>query len=403
MSVKSFGKILGLFTLALLPACGSAGDVDESVATSQEELRCQRPIATAHKFMELDLPFPAGIAGDEDVVFVGSPFEGRVVAYSRKQRRPVGELPAPSSGFILPFIMKSVSDGRVAVLDAGGFPDPGSTEPTVPVVYEYQYSLGRKPGSFQANLVRSIPFDAGPVGFAEDAVQLPDGRYLVNDAVLGTIWVADTDGTVRLALGPQDFDLNNAIPETVFCPTMPLVHVGGIPFLFTNSSIPGITGMDVRFGKLYFSSSCAGAVYSIPLASLFDDREPWERADDIQLVSAKPAGVAVEQLLGVTFNPFAPSEPYLYAADSLQLRVIRIDVHTGERQVVADDSRLLNFPSSLAFVPGPGKGHGPSTLLVVSNQQHRSPLLNDAISEEMLTPPYLATEIKILPTPRGRW
>jgi hypothetical protein len=391
-----------MLTLAFLPACGSAGEVDESVATSVEELRCERPIATAREFMELDLVFPAGIAGDEDVVFVGSPFEGRVVAYSRKLRRPIGELPAPTQGFILPFIMKSVSDGTVAVLDAGGFPDPGSTEPTVPVVYEYQYSMGRRPSSFQAQLVRSIPFDAGPVGFAEDAVKLPDGRYLVNDAVLGTIWVADTDGTVSLALGPQGFDLSNAIPETVFCPTMPVVQVGGIPFLFTNSSVPGITGMDVRFGNLYFSSSCAGAVYSIPLASLFDDREPWERAEDIQLVSAKPAGVAVEQLLGVTFNPFAPHEPYLYAADSLQLRVIRIDVRTGERQVVADDPRLLNFPSSLAFVPSPGRGFGPSTLLVVSNQQHRSPLLNDAISEDLLQPPYLATEIKILPSPRWR-
>lgn len=442
MSKRLCGTIFGILGLAFLPACGAVADSEESIATTVEELGCghpgspghhhphppghhphppghhhppapppppppppkpAKPIATAHKYLELDLPFPAGVAGDEEVVFIGSPFEGRVVAYSRKNRKLLGDLPTPPGGFQLPFIMKSVQNDRVAVLDAGGFPDPTSGIPTVPVVYEYTYTLGKK-DSFQATLVRSIAFDAGPIGFAEDALQLDDGRYLLTDAVLGSIWVADGPGNVRLVLGPEDLDLANAIPETAFCPTMPLIYVQGIPFLFTDSTIPGIAGLAARNGMLYFSSPCAGAVFSIPLDSLFDDRLPHERAADIQLVSPKPSHIAVEQLLNITFNPFEPDEPYLYAADSLQLQVIRIDIRTGERQVVANDPKLLNFPSSLAFVPGPGKGKGkggPSTLLVVSNQQHRNPLLNDAISEPIIQEPYLATEIKILPTPHG--
>ncbi len=398
MSERLCGVVLGFLGLAFLPACGGVADTEESIATTVEELGCEPPIATAHEYMELDLVFPAGVAGDDEAIFVGSPFEGRVVAYSRELRQPMGDLPPPPEGFVLPYIMKSVMDGRVAVMDAGGFPDPTSGA-TVPVVYEYSYTMGEGPDTFQAQLVRAIPFDAGPIVFAEDAIQLEDGSYLLDDTVLGSIWAADPSGNVRLVLGPEDFDLANAIPETAFCTTMPLIHVGDIPFLFTDTTIPGIGGMAARGGNLYFSSACAGAVFSIPLASLFDDREPWERAADIELVSAKPAGVAVEQLLGTTFNPFKPNDPYLYAADSLQLRVIRIDVRTGEREVVADDPRLFNFPSSLAFVPNPGTGGEPSTLLVVSNQQHRDPLLNDAISEPMLEPPYLATEIRILPTP----
>jgi hypothetical protein len=68
-------------------------------------------------------------------------------------------------------------------------------------------------------------------------------------------------------------------------------------------------------------------VYSIPLAGFSDSREPCRRAADIRLVSAKPAGVQVEELLGITFDPGAPHDPFLYAADAVPLRVIRGDVN----------------------------------------------------------------------------
>jgi hypothetical protein len=153
--------------------------------------------------------------------------------------------------------------------------------------------------------------------------------------------------------------------------------------------------MAERDGIVYFSASCAGAVYSIPLASLSDAREPWQRAADIRLVSAKPAGVQVEELLGITFDPSRPHEPYLYAADALQLRVIRIDVRNGKRTVIADDPTLLNFPSSLAFAPTIVPGV-PSALLAISNQQHRTVILNDAITQDVLQPPFLLTQMRLL-------
>jgi hypothetical protein len=381
-----------------LLSCASNGadtTTDGSSATVAEGLHIdvsQRAITRAA--MPIDLAFPAGVAAAGDLVFVGSPFEGRVAAYSRVTKQLVGDLPAPPNGFVLPFILKAVGGHTVAVLDAGGFPSPAPFVPANPTIYEY--SLQRSFGDFSAQLVRSIPFTEALIGFSEDIVKLDDGRYLINDAILGSIWIANPDGSVQPGLVPRTFEPADAIPQTYFCDTMPVVQVGGLPFLFTGSTIPGITAMAERDGIVYFSASCAGAVYSIPLASLSDEREPWQRAADIRLVSAKPAGVQVEELLGITFDPKRPHDPYLYAADALQLRVIRIDVRNGKRAVVADDPALLNFPSSLAFAPTVAPG-APSLLLAISNQQHRTVILNDAITQDVLQPPFLLTQMRLLP------
>ena len=381
-----------IVALMLASACSvDASRPDDQTATVAQQLVAANPIAIARAYLPLDLSFPAGVAAGRDIIFVGAPFEGRVAAYSRLQRKYIADLPLPPNGFVLPFIMKSVSDNRVAVLDAGGFPSPKPFVPSNPTIYEYEYKY-RPVSGFTAELVRSMRLDGATVGFSEDAIQLDDGRFLIDDAVLGSVFIVEADGTVKPGLVPKTFELKDVIPQTYYCDTMPTIQVGGVPFLFTDSTVPGITAMAARDGVLYFSASCAGAVYSIPIASLSDDREPWERAADIRLVSAKPDGVAVEELLGITFNPFAPHDPYLYAADALQLRVIRINVKTGERQVVADDPRLLNFPSSLSFAPPFGPS-GLAPLFAVSNQQQLTPLLNDAISEDMLQPPFLLTEI----------
>jgi hypothetical protein len=386
---------VGALVSILAVACGPAPEVDESVETAKEQLNVSvTRHSISYEYAQLDLAFPAGVAGGRDVVFVGSPFEGRVVALSRLGGEMLGELPAPPAGFVLPFILKGQHSTRITVLDAGGFPSPIPFIPANPTLYEYDYSYGRHSG-FSAHLVRSISFADALIGFSEDAIRLSDGRYLVNDAVLGSIWIAEVDGTIRPGIIPRTWDRADAIPEMVFCDTMPLIEVGGIPFLFTASTIPGITSMAVRNGMLYFSGSCAGAVYSVPLASLSDAREPHERAADIRLVSRKPAHALVEELLGLSFNTFDARDPYLYAADALQLQIIRINTRTGRRETVARDGHLLNFPSSLAFLPPLVPGADLSTMVVVSNQQHRTPLTNGAITEDMLEPPFIATKVLI--------
>jgi hypothetical protein len=387
-TVNGFTALVPVLVSALL-GCSAADTSTENVGEVSAALQTQTTrLGVSTELMEIDGPFPAGIAASEDLIFTGSPFEGRVVVHDRETHTMVGDLPSPPAGFILPFILKSVKGNKVAVLDAGGFPSPKPFIPANPTIYEYTFSYHH--GVFSAALTRSIPFSSVLVGFAEDAIQLDDGRYLLDDAVLGSIWIANTDGTIVPGIVPKTFEPDDAIPQMFYCDTMPQVTVGGLPFLFSASTIPGITSMTTIKDKLYFSGSCSGAVYSVPLATLTNNRLPYERAADIRVVSPKPAGVLVEELLGLTSNPYDKNDKYLYAADALQLRVIRIDSKNGKREVVGDDEHLFNFPSSLGFAPPNCHDHG-ATLLTLSNQQHRTVITNDAIHEDVFNGPFLAT------------
>jgi hypothetical protein len=104
--------------------------------------------------------------------------------------------------------------------------------------------------------------------------------------------------------------------------------------------------------------------------------------------------VQVEELLDFSFNLFNSRDPYLYAADPLKLRVIRIDLSNGMRQVVASGAKLFDFPSSLAFLPTIGPV---SELVVVSNQQERTPITNDAVSETTFNLPFIVAKILLGP------
>lgn len=345
-------------------------------------------------YANLNAPI-AGVAGGNSVVFVGEPLNGSVVALSRFTGQQIGQLPPPPVGFILPFIMHSLGDGRLAVLDAGGLPRPQPFVPANPVIYEYAYSFSAVQG-FSASIVRTISFASVLVGFPEDFVRLDDGRYLLSDAVLGSIWIAEPDGSIIPGIVPQSFNPQDLIPTLAFCPTMPEITVNGFPFLFTGSTIPGISPMAVRNSTVYFYSPCARGIYAFPLSILSDNNlQPYQRAADIKLVAATPADVQVEELLDFTFNPFNPSDHYLYAADPLQLQVIRIDLSNGARQVVASGSTLFEFPSSLSFLPTIGPV---SELAVVSNQQERSPLTNDAVPPgTTFNLPFIVAKILVLP------
>ena len=334
---------------------------------------------------------PAGIAGDQHVLFVGVPLEGRVAVISRFGNLHLADLPPPPEGFVLPFIMHQIGPNHVAVLDAGGLPSPNPFVPANPRIYEYSYELQ---GGFHATLERTISFEQELIGFAEDFVLLEDGRYVLSDAILGALWVVETDGSVVPGIVATDPAPGEGIEELRMCPSMPLIEVGGVPFLFSGSTLPGVSPLAVRNGILYFYSPCAAGLYAVPVASLCDGRPPYERAEDIVLVSPKPQGVLVEQLLGLAFDPSRPHEKFVYAADSLQLRVIRVDVSNGKRQVLADDPELFNFPSSTAFLP---PLFGRSTFAVVSNQQQLTPITNDAWEGQQFELPFLVTELVLRP------
>lgn len=351
----------------------------------------RRVRAKSEVLATMPAPIPAGIAGGSRLLFVGSPLEGRVSVLSRATGQVIAELPQPPSHFVLPLILHSIGPSRIAVLDSGGFPEPGVVDAN-PTIYEYEYTYRNE--QFSAVLARTVSFSSLRVGFAEEFVYLGSGQYLVPDSVYGAIWRVTSSGAVVPGIVPRTYDAVDAFPSMVYCPTMPLVSVGGLPFLFVGPTIPGIAGIAVRSNMVYFTSSCAGALYRFDARILFDGRQPHERANDVRLIATKPAGIEVEELLELQFNPFDRDDPYLYAADAMQLRVIAIDPSNGRRHIVGDNPRLFNFPASMGFVP-PGPDDDSAPLLVLSNQQHRDTLLNPAITVDQLQLPYLITKVSL--------
>ncbi|HEX3593733.1 MAG TPA: hypothetical protein VHU80_01490 [Polyangiaceae bacterium] len=371
----------------------TVGTVDEAVTEASPNVTVG-PRSIAYDFAEVTY-LPAGVAAGRDVVFIGDPLESRVIAYSRYTGKELGELPQPPGGFVIPFIMHSTGENQVTVLGAGGLPEPKPFVPAHPFLYEYRYDLKPHTG-FTASLTRFVDSTGTLVGFPEDFTRLDDGRILLTDAVLGSIWIIERDGTYRPGIVPKTFDAADAIPALAICPTMPEVTVNGVPFLFSGSTIPGVEAIAVRHGTVYFSSSCARGVYSFPLAILDDHRQPYQRARDIRLVSPTPAGTQVEELLDFQFNPFDQDDPNLYAARGMQLEITRIDTRNGHREVIAHDSRLLDFPSSLAFLPPVlGFESERANLVVVSNQQERTPITNDAVTEDAFNLPFIVTKVLV--------
>jgi hypothetical protein len=385
-----------LIACSLLCLCGNAWCGETSIVT-HKTIEDVVPLgASSHslsfEYANFDAPI-AGVAGGNEIVFVGKPLNGSVIALSRVTGNQIGELPAPPNGFAVPFIIHSLGKAKVAVLDAGGLPQPKPFVPTSPSIYEYTYSLSPE-GGFAASLVRTISFASVLIGFSEDFVHLDDGRYLLSDAVLGSIWVAQPDGSISRGIVPKTFNPEDLIPTLAFGPTMPEITVNGYPFLFTGSTLPGVSPLAVRDGTVYYYSPAARGLYAFPLAVLSDNRPPYQRAANIYLVAPTPANVEVEELLDFSFNPYNPLDRYLYAADALRLRIIRINPTNGARQVVASGPQLFDFPSSLGFLPSIGPV---SELVIVSNQQERTPLTNDAVSQTTFNLPFIVSKILITP------
>ena len=80
----------------------------------------------------------------------------------------------------------------------------------------------------------------------------------------------------------------------------------------------------------------------------------------------------------------------------MQLEIERIDSRNGQRQVIAQDSRLFDFPSSLAFLPPIAANDGLTNLVVVSNQQERTPITNDAVTQDSFVTPFEVAKVHVL-------
>jgi hypothetical protein len=335
---------------------------------------------------------PHGIAGDRNVLFVTEPLHGRVVVLDRFTGQQIDELPAPPGGFLLPFELRLPSKGHLVVLDAGGFPGP--TGPAFPRVYDYCYKYDRAHDTFRAELVSTVSFEGIPFGFSEDVEVLDDGRCVVSDSLIGALWVIEPDGSIVPGIVPASPAPEDGIPALApgfFFPTVDTV--GGVPFELPGNFAPGVGSLTSDGEYLYFGNTFAGGLRRVPIKVFDDDRLPYERADDIELVSAPPDAGDFDTLKGLTFNPYDRHDHGLYATDPFHLRLVRIDVATGQRTVLAADPELFNFPVSAKFLP-PVRGE--TTLVVCSDQEHRFAALNAAlegVSEFQF--PFLITKVAV--------
>lgn len=330
-----------------------------------------------------------GVAGDERLVFFTEVLNGKVAAYDRFSGARVGELPAPPDGFLLPFTLRIPATGHLVVLDAGGFPNPAV--PAIPRVYDYSYHWNRATHSLEASLDRTVRFDGLPVVFSEDVEVTEDGTYVLSDSVLGSLWLIERNGEIRPGLVPSSFNFGEGLPFMQPCIVGPTI-VEGIPYDLGGGIGPGVGSVASNEGYVYWGSFCHGGVHRISMQTLRDDTRTAEaRAAEIETVTAAAPGT-LELLKGLTFNRFDPRpERALYAADCFNLRMVRIDVETGERRVVLQSASLMDFPVAAAFVPG---GFGIQSLFVSSDQEHRFDALNFGISGgDLFIPPFVGAEI----------
>jgi hypothetical protein len=328
-----------------------------------------------------------GIAGDDDYVFVTEPGIGvstagpRVVVLDRDTGRQKAVLPAPPGGFKLPFTLRSPKEGKLVVLDAGGFPPQGP-----PVVYDYSYS---RKGKFKAKLTRAVDFAGLPLGFAEDVEVLPNGEYVVSESVFGGLWLIGRDGGITPAI--VSADPAAPLPGLGGCPFLGSAHtVGGLPFAAPGNFAPGAGSLAVRGDELYFSSTCAGGVQKVKLSTLRDTTRPWpERAAEIVTVAQRRHDL--ESLKGITFNPYDAKDPWIYAGDPFRRQLIRIHSRTGKREVLSKDDKRFDFTVATAFLP-PAKRKGQATLVTASDQEYRFATLNTALTADQFRPPFIVAE-----------
>jgi hypothetical protein len=278
------------------------------------------------------------------------------------------------------------------VLDSGGFPSPTSL--AIPRVYDYHYQYNPSKRRFSASLKRAVRFDGIPFIFAEDVEVLQDGRHIVSDSGFGALWVIERDGSITPGIVPRTLAPEDGIPGLAPCLFDPVVTtVGGVPFELPGGFAPGVGSLASRNGFLYFGGTCSGGIARVPVRVFADARLPHERASDIAVVSPRPDAGDFDTLKGLTFNPGDPHDEALYAADPFHLRIVRIDVTTGERTVIADDPALFNFPVSLKFLPPAGRQQ---SLVVSSDQEHRFAPLNAALGGvSIFQLPFLVTELHL--------
>jgi len=365
--------------------------------------------------------FPVhGVGGDERLIFALQPTDvpdhARGVWVSHRDGGAhLGAVTPPPAGWGAALAMKIVdyrnveadgSEGSFIILD-GFAPQQAGTRPGI--VYEYDYRYTRRDG-LSTTLTGAHPlpmftgFDGqgmptGPI-YPISLVRVPDGRVVVIDFILGSIWTsgATLDDWTLAMLDPR-FEVGELVS--------PIVGVGrapgggtrpytfatvALPPLFPFSILPGIHGVaycDPTDEIAVLRTATPGGIYGIPAELLLDGSvPPWAKGAVVREIASPEPGVT-DLSVGLDYDRFHPETPWLYwqrsvanAAEGYNT-VYRVNILDGAIERLAESVKYYDWTNEISVLPS----HlGPSfTVLSNANMQEENVPESNALLEGVAT------------------
>lgn len=352
--------------------------------------------------------FPVhGVGGDERLIFALQPTEvpdhARGVWVSHRDGGAhLGAVTPPPAGWGAALAIKIVeyrslpgdgSEGHFLILD-GFAPQQAGTRPGI--VYEYDYRYTRHEGlSTTVTGTHPLPMFTGfdgrgmPTGpiYPISLARLPDGKVVVIDFVLGSIWTsgATLDDWTLSMIDPR-FEVGEL--------ASPIVGVGrapgggtrpytfstlALPPLFNFPILPGIHGVaycDPTDEVAVLRTATPGGIYGIPASVLLDGSlAPWEKGAAVREIAAPQPGLT-DLSAGLDYDRYNPRTPWLYwqrsvanAAEGYNT-VYRVNLFTGAVERLAESLKVYDWTNEISVLPS----HlGPSfTVLTNANMQEEN-------------------------------
>lgn len=339
-----------------------------------------------------------GVAGDETLLFAVQPAAtssrpNGVHVVRRRNGQLLGDLVPPANGWQVPLVIKIIeygssdsawTEGIVLVLDAGARPTEAGTKPGI--IYRYQYAYSHNTG-LTSSVVSShvLPLfspsaDPLPNGlfYPISMGLLPNGGIAVIDTFLGAIWVASSsladwhlaiiDPRFQFGFGEELQGIGRAPgggtqPYRLLLPTPPGAPGPVFP------GIHSITYAAITDEVYTVRTASPGGIFGIPLNVLLDETKlPFEKGGSVRTVVAPTPGVS-DQTVGLDYDRFHPTTPWLYwhRAPSDEVgggfnTLRRINLLTGEIEVLASSNTLYDWTEEISVLPG--IGNSPYTYIV---------------------------------------
>jgi hypothetical protein len=333
--------------------------------------------------------FPVhGIGGDERLIFALQPtdvpgHDRGVWVSHRDSGAHLGAVTPPPGGWGAALAIKIVdyrniggsgSEGSFLLLD-GFAPKDAGTRPGIVYAYDYRYTA-HEGLSTTLTGVHPLPMFTGfdgqgmPTGpiYPISLVQVPDGRVVVIDFILGSIWVSG--GTL------DDWTLAMIDPRfEVGALASPIVGVGrapgggtrpytfatvALPPFFPFPILPGIHGVaycNPTDEIAVLRTATPGGIYGIPAGVLLDDSvSPAAKSASVREIAAPQPGVT-DLSVGLDYDRFHPQTPWLYwqrsvanAAEGYNT-VYRVNILDGAIEKLTESVKYYDWTNEISVLP----------------------------------------------------